>query len=146
MRRSTIFLYSIVFGLILSSCNQEQADTANSSNPAESKLGVIQLEVTGLAEAQPYFEKGLLLLHSFEYEDARTEFVKAQEIDSSFAMAYWGEAMTYNHSLWQRQEREDALAALNNIAPSSEERQATAKTALEKDFLQAADILFGEGT
>lgn len=92
------------------------------------------------------FEKGLLLLHSFEYEDAREAFIEAQLIDSTFAMAYWGEAMTYNHSLWQKQEKEEALAALEKLAPTPDARMNLVQTDLEKDFFKAVEILYGEGT
>ncbi|MEL6945722.1 MAG: hypothetical protein AAFO82_23955, partial [Bacteroidota bacterium] len=112
----------------------------------ESQLGAVNFEVTGSEEAKPYFEKGLLLLHSFEYADAREAFQAAKKVDSTFAMAYWGEAMTHNHSLWQQQDREEALEVLNNLAPSSEERMALLETDLEKDFFKGIEILFGEGT
>jgi len=85
-------------------------------------------------------------LHSFEYEDARSAFLKAQEIDSTLAMAYWGEAMTYNHSLWQRQDKEKALAALNKLADNPEERAKLLDTDLEKDFFAAIEVLLGTGT
>jgi len=110
------------------------------------KLGDIAFDVSGNSVAEPAFEKGLLLLHSFEYEDARTAFLEAQTLDSTFAMAYWGEAMSYNHSLWQRQEKEKALAALNKLAPTAAERIELASTDLQKDFFQSLEILFGEGT
>ena len=120
-------LFSISLGiclmLVLSfSCSTKKKEQETVQQQQESKLGEIHFEVTGAAAAQPHFEKGLLLLHSFEYEDARESFLKAQEIDSTFAMAYWGEAMTYNHSLWQRQEKEKALAALNKLAPDAASR------------------------
>lgn len=111
-----------------------------------SKLGDIAFDVSGNSVAEPAFEKGLLLLHSFEYEDARAAFLEAQALDSTFAMAYWGEAMTYNHSLWQRQEKEKALTALNKLAPTAAERLALAETELQKDFFKSLEILFGEGT
>ncbi len=111
-----------------------------------SKLGDIAFDVSGNSIAEPAFEKGLLLLHSFEYEDARAAFLEAQALDSTFAMAYWGEAMSYNHSLWQRQEKEKALAALNKLAPTAAERIELAETDLQKDFFKSLDILFGAGT
>ena len=110
------------------------------------KLGDIDFDVNGDSPAEPHFEKGLLLLHSFEYEDARTAFLNAQKADTAFAMAYWGEAMTYNHSLWQRQEREKAIAALNKLATTAEEREKLASTELQKDFFRSVEILFGTGT
>jgi hypothetical protein len=38
------------------------------------------------------FVRGVLLLHSFEYDDAIAAFREAEKADPGFAMAYWGEA------------------------------------------------------
>ncbi len=70
----------------------------------EQSLGSIHFEVNGHPDALPSFEKGLLLLHSFEYDDAAEAFAEARRIDKGFVMAYWGEAMTHNHPLWQQQD------------------------------------------
>ena len=40
------------------------------------------------------------LLHSFEYDQAAEAFRAAQTADPAFAMAFWGEALTYSHLLW----------------------------------------------
>lgn len=148
-----IITYLRIFITILSvfllfSCQQQPTDNQSITKEESTtdELGEITFEVTGSPEAQPYFKNGLLLLHSFEYEDARDEFLKAQEIDSTFGMAYWGEAMTYNHSLWQKQEKDKALEALKKLAPTAAERATFVKTDLEKDFMQAMEILFGDGT
>lgn len=127
-------------------CKEAPNTTIDTPDETTAQLGEVHFKVTGAAAAQEAFKKGLLLLHSFEYEDAREAFLETQAIDSTFAMAYWGEAMTHHHSLWQRQEQELALEALAKLAPTPEERVALAKTEMEKDFLQAVEILFGEGT
>ena len=49
-------------------------------------------------EAQTRFVNGVLALHSFWYEEARDQFIQAQQLDPSFGMAYWGEAMTYDNA------------------------------------------------
>jgi len=147
--RYLIFLsiISLIFACSPATQQGETTDTSeNTANNSESQLGDIQLKVTGTEAAQPHFEKGLLLLHSFEYEDAREAFLAAQEEDPKFAMAYWGEAMTFHHSLWLRQEKDKAVAALEKLAPSKEERIQLTGTELEKDFMTGAEILFGEGT
>ncbi len=113
------------------------AETAN--------LGHIDFPTSGSPAAQELFERGVLLLHSFEYEDARQAFQEAQEIDSDFAMAYWGEAMTHNHPLWRQRARDEALAALHRLAPTAQERQAKAPTAREKAYLGTLEILYAEG-
>ena len=50
-----------LFLIVLFSCKQEKKQ--------ESYLGIVNIEVSGNDEAIPHFEKGLLLLHSFEYAD-----------------------------------------------------------------------------
>ncbi len=116
-------------------------------SPAESQdLGAIDFPTSGSASAQPHFIKGVLLMHSFEYDDARQAFVEAQQADPAFAMAYWGEAMTFNHPVWQRTSPELARAALNKLAATAEARRARAPTEKEKDWLGAVERLYAAGT
>ncbi len=114
--------------------------TAQSGN-----LGKIDFPTSGSAEAQEHFLEGVLYLHNFEFDDAREEFRKAQEIDPGFAMAYWGEAVTYNHPLWRRVDVEAARETLTRLAPTLEGRLAKAPTAREKDFLRTLEALYGPG-
>ncbi|MBK8141372.1 MAG: hypothetical protein IPK57_10335 [Chitinophagaceae bacterium] len=60
-------------------------------------------------------------------------------------MAWWGEAMTKNHPLWQKQDYDEGNRILNQLAPTPEARIAKAKTALEKDFIAGINILYGNG-
>ena len=108
-------------------------------------LGTIDFPTSGSAAAQPHFIRGVLLLHSFEYDDAREAFVEAQKADPTFAMAYWGEAMTFNHAVWQRTSPDLAKAALNKLAPTADARRAKATTEKEKDWLGAVERLYGSG-
>jgi hypothetical protein len=63
-------------------------------------------------------------LHSFQFDEAAVAFQRAQQADPSFAMAYWGEAMSHNHPLWAQQDDKAAKAILEKIAPTSERAQA----------------------
>ena len=96
------------------------------------QLGRIDFPTSGSHQVQEIFLRGVLLLHSFEYGDALEAFREAQERDPDFAMAYWGEAMTYNHPLWRQQEPEKARAALNRFAPTPEARLAKTPSDREK--------------
>jgi tetratricopeptide (TPR) repeat protein len=114
--------------------------------PAQSQdLGSIDFPTSGAPAAQPLFIKGVLLMHSFEYDDAREAFVAAQKADPGFAMAYWGEAMTFNHPVWQRTSPDLAKAALNKLGATAEARRARAPTEREKDWLGAVERLYGTG-
>jgi len=112
----------------------------------QDELGRIDFPTSGAAAAQPAFLRGVLLMHSFEYDDAKEAFVEAQKADPDFAMAYWGEAMTYNHAVWQQTAPDLARAALARLAPTAEGRLAKAPTAKEKDWLASLDSLYGAGT
>ncbi len=109
------------------------------------RLGTVDFPTSGAARAQPYFIRGVLLLHSFEYRDAATAFREAQQADPGFALAYWGEALTYTHPLWNEQDRSAARAVLERLAPTPGARRALAPTPREKAYLHAVEVLYGEG-
>lgn len=108
-------------------------------------LGSLSFPNTGAAEAQHDFLRGVLLLHSFEYGYAAEAFRKAQGIDPDFAMAYWGEAMTYTHPVWNQKDAAAASEALARYAPTPEARAAKAPTGRERAYLSAVDVLYGHG-
>ena len=96
--------------------------------------------------AQAAFEQGMLWLHLFEYVHAADSFREAERLDPDFAMAYWGEAMTFTHALWNQDKPEDARAALARLAATPEARAAKAGTVRERAYLDAAEKLYGPGT
>ncbi|HEY8164189.1 MAG TPA: hypothetical protein VIF83_01425, partial [Gemmatimonadaceae bacterium] len=112
----------------------------------QSKLGTINFPTSGSPAAQPHFIRGVLYLHSFEYESAEAEFKEAERIDPGFAMAYWGESMTYTHPIWNEQDLEAAREALNGLGPTAEARKAKAQTHREQMYLAAVESLYGDGS
>lgn len=110
------------------------------------RLGTISFPTSGSPAARPHFIRGVLFLHSFEYDSAAAEFNKAEQVDPSFAMAYWGEAMTYTHPVWNEQNLAAARAALSGLGATAQARKAKAKTTREADYLNAVEILYGEGS
>ena len=135
---NSIKLQAAALAVILFSCSGKR-------EPA-GQLGDLSFKVTATDSAAKAFHQGLLLLHSFEYDDAAEAFRKAQNLDPTCVMAFWGEAMTYNHSLWSEQDYEKAQDVLNRLAMSPEARREKAATEIEKGFISAVDVLYGEGT
>ncbi len=120
--------------------------TSPASAQEEKDLGTLQFSTSGSPEAQAHFIRGVAALHSFWYEEAAETFQIAYQNDPDFAMAYWGEAMSYNHPLWgDEQDIAAARKAMRELAPSRSQRIAKAKTDKEKAFLEALEILYGEG-
>src|SRR5689334_17649689 len=94
----------------------------------QATLGHIDFPTSGSPPAQEHFVRGMLLLHNFEYDDAREEFQAASKIQPDFAMAYWGEALTHTYTLWMGQNLEAARAALGRPAPTPDARLQKAPT------------------
>ena len=109
-------------------------------------LGSLSFPNSGNEAAQEPFLRSVLLLHSFEFEPAAEAFVEAQQADPEFALAYWGEAMTYNHPLWRQKDAEAARKALKKLAPTGEERRKKAGSKREAMYLDALEALYGEGS
>jgi tetratricopeptide (TPR) repeat protein len=128
MRIYTCF-FLIVFFI---ACKEKEAKKMDA-------LGIVEFKVTGNSEAKDHFEKGLLLLHSFEYEDAREAFLIAQKTDPTMSMAYWGEAMTYNHALWGEQDYDEGITAIEKINAFGKLDKATE---IERRLIDAVKILY----
>ena len=110
------------------------------------QLGTLAFPTSGSAAAQAHFITGMLFMHSFEYPAALKEFREAERLEPRFAMAYWGEAMTYTHPVWNQQTADSARAALRRLGPTPAARLARAPTEREKGYLRAVDVLYGEGS
>lgn len=144
MAMSLLFLGACVGVVSLLGCGG--FDTSPTDEPIVVEgLGSLRFPTSGAPAAQQYFLRGVLLLHSFEYEDAAAAFRQAQGLDPDFAMAYWGEAMTHNHPVWNHRNREAALEALARYAPTPEARRSKAPTPREGDWIGALDVLYEEG-
>jgi tetratricopeptide (TPR) repeat protein len=65
-----------------------------------SKVGAVRFPTTCDPAVQQEFERGLALLHSFFYEEARRVFTSVAEKDPECAIAWWGIAMSHWHPIW----------------------------------------------
>jgi len=113
---------------------------------AGEKLGEIEFPNSGNAASQVPFLRGVKLLHNFEYDQAVRSFQEAEAADSGFVLAYWGEAMAHNYTLWADQQTADARAALAKLGTTPAARAAKARTPREKMWLEAVETLYGPGT
>ena len=89
-------------------------------------LGEFRLPVrTASAEAQKYFDQGVILVYGFNHDEAARSFRRAAELDPKMAMAHWGVAM--------------ALGPNYNETTISPERMRAAHDAVRKGLALAAD-------
>ncbi len=134
--KRTPFLW-LVMGLLVLTAAPARAQFEN--------VGSIDFPTSATGEAQQQFLRGVAILHSFGWKQAIEQFQAAQALDPDFAMAYWGESLSYNHPLVSQMDKTEPSRVLERLAPTREERLAKAPTQREKDFLNAVEILWGEG-
>ena len=108
------------------------------------ELGEVSFANSGARAAQEPFQRGLALLHSFEYEEAAEAFQAAQKADRDFAMAYWAEAFTYTHPLWGQDDAPTARAVLQRLGTTRAARLQKAKTEREKAYGSAIESFYAE--
>jgi hypothetical protein len=111
--------------------------TATSAAPAVgdlSKVGHIELPNSCVASVAPELLRGVALLHSFFYEEARRIFTGVAAADPSCAMAQWGIAMTYWHPIWAAPEDADFQSGL---AASDRASALTTSLPLERELVAA---------
>ncbi len=104
-------------------------------------VGVVDFPVTASKpETQACFNRAVAMLHNFWFEEAREYFESCAAAEPGFQMAWWGVAMTYNHSLWNRVWPDDARKALAKITNPEK------LSAREQKFVGAVGELFGKGS
>ena len=64
------------------------------AHPAHGELGRVAFPSSCSAAAQPAFERGVAMLHSFWFDQAQRTFQEAAAADPACSMAQWGLAMT----------------------------------------------------
>ena len=122
------FLRRLVFLAVLSgSFPSLDAQTAAVRKPGDlTAAGKIDFPVSCTAGAQPEFNRGVALLHSFFYEEARRIFTAVAEQDPKCAMAQWGIAMTWWHPIWtpptpnEMSAGQEAIDKAMEMAPGSD--------------------------
>jgi len=102
-------------------------------------LGQVHFPTSCAPAVQPEFEKGVALLHSFQYSAADQDFKAVAAQDPSCAIAYWGQAMTLWHALWEHPD-----AASLKTGHEELQKATGARTARERAYIAAASAFFAD--
>jgi tetratricopeptide (TPR) repeat protein len=110
---------------------------ARAESTGGAQLGQVHFATSCAPAVQPEFDKGVALLHSFQYTAADQQFKAVAAADPSCAMAYWGQAMTLWHALW-----EHPNAASLNTGYEDLQKATGARTPRERAYIAAANAFF----
>ncbi len=105
----------------------------------QQQLGTVHFSVSCTPDAEKTFEKGVALLHSFWYEESEKTFQDAAKQDPKCAMAYWGEAMSLWHQLWNRPDAATVKQASAELEQADELKPPTAR---ERDYIHAMQAFY----
>src|SRR2546421_1042484 len=116
------------------------AETSIVPEPGDLRAaGTVNFKVSGAPEARSEFIRGVALLHSFFYEEARRVFTEVAETDPNYAMAQWGIAMTWWHPIWTPPTPDEMRAGK---AAAGKAVGMKAGTDLERGFITALNIYY----
>jgi hypothetical protein len=104
-------LSAALFGLLASPISF----SIPAGNTSQNALGRVVFPTSCAAGVQSVLTTGDALLHSFQYMEARKTFADAAQRDQRCAMAFWGQAMSLYHQLWdfpQSESLQEGLARL----------------------------------
>lgn len=141
----TFLLAPIVLATLLLAASACSTQAQQSSSDDALDLGTLDFPTAATGEAEEAFLTGVLALHSFWYPEARDHFRRARELDPRFAMAYWGEAMTHDHPLWNQHDNAAGRAVLARL-DSVQQAEELKWSDRERGFVEAVRTLYeGEG-
>lgn len=126
-------ILSLAFSL--STASQERPAGAD----AGERLGSVSFPTTCSPATHPTFDRAVALLHSFQYEEAENGFSDIIQREPNCAMAYWGEAMSLYHQLW---DHPDAETLKKGRAELQKAAELHAKSAREREYIAAAAVFF----
>ena len=102
-------------------------------------LGSVSFPISCPAVEQQEFNRGMALLHSFGYKNAQRQFHEISQRDPPCAMAYWGEAMSLYHQLWDRPAPNELAEGAKLIQQA---KRAPVQTNRERAFIAAAAAFY----
>src|SRR6266480_5248072 len=117
-------------------------DVKSASVPEPGDLraaGKVEFPISCASSVQSEFSRGVALLHSFFYEEARRVFTSLAERDPKCAMAQWGIAMTWWHPIWTPPTPDEMRAGKAAIEKAM---SMNAGSDRERGFIQALNVYY----
>ncbi len=135
--RQLVFVPVLLFAGSLFAFQDSHANHAQSV-PHE-KLGTVSFPTSCAPSQQKAFDRGVALLHDFWYDKAEQQFKDVIASDPTCAIAYWGEAMSIWHEIW---DRPGAATLQHGLELVQQGQKLGPKTQRERDYLDALALFY----
>jgi len=140
MSLRTFFGGATFLAVLIADLTALGAETAAAPEPGDLRAaGTVDFPVSCAPDARSEFIRGVALLHSFFYEEARRIFTAVAAKDPNCAMAQWGIAMTWWHPIWTPPTSDEMSAGKAAIQKAM---GMTAGTERERGFIQALNVYY----
>jgi tetratricopeptide (TPR) repeat protein len=131
-------LTGVVTGAVLLA-GQEHHHAGGAEAAGGGHLGQVHFSTSCAPGVQQTFEKGVALLHSFQYAAADQAFKQVAEQDPNCAIAYWGQAMTLWHALWERPDAATLKTGRDELKKATDLKAGTPR---EREYIGAAAAFY----
>jgi tetratricopeptide (TPR) repeat protein len=136
----TFFAGATILAVLIGALITVDAQTSVAPEPGDLRAaGKVNFAVSCAPDARPEFLRGVALLHSFFYEEARRVFTQVAAKDANCAMAQWGIAMTWWHPIWTPPSPDEMSAGK---AAAGKAVTMKAGTDLERGFITALNAYY----
>lgn len=141
--RKSLISAVLCFGLLctLSALAQDDDEMHAHHHDAPEQLGKVYFPISCNAASQQKFNRGLALMHSFQYEDAEAQFQEIAKTDPDCAIAHWGIAMSLFHQIWERPQEPTLKRGHEEILIA---QKLNAKNQRERDYIAALAIFYDD--
>jgi tetratricopeptide (TPR) repeat protein len=140
MRRRRVVLVALGCMGWAGVCAGQAATQTGDAKPAH--LGKVDFKTSCTEAVQGTLERGVALMHSFQYQEARQAFDEAAAKEPNCAMAYWGQAMSKDEQLWELPNKRALKEGGKEIEQAQKLHPGTAK---EQGFVTAAAAYYQKG-
>jgi hypothetical protein len=136
MRATAFTLFLLAFGARNAGAQHDAHATG------DAKLGTVHFATSCRADAAQTFDRGVALIHSFEFGEAIPTFQRVVALDSTCAMAHWGMALSYWSNPLAPGARSVAQLDAGRGAVERGRRASTHATARERAYIDAVGQLY----
>lgn len=143
--KASLTLLVLTASTILQAQNTQSAPGAGHHHhhaEATEKLGRVSFPTSCSAQSKAPIERGIALLHSFGYTEARMQFEAIAKSDPQCAMAHWGIAMTGYQELWGQPDADAIKSGDEEISKARALAASSNTTPREKAYVAALSVFF----